>query len=90
MHFLLLQQLVQKISSFARSFGRLNIQRFHLHANLSLQILTIVQSCVLLSACADGLGKSIELVPVGLQFRIQKVCRCSSSGLAFPCIDHVS
>ena len=38
-----------------------------------LQILTVIQSSIVMAACSDGLGKSIELVPLEVQGKIQGV-----------------
>ena len=35
--------------------------------------MAVIQSSIVLSACSDGLGKSIELVPLAIQAKVQQV-----------------
>ena len=42
-------------------------------ADHELQIVAVIQSSIVLGACSDGLGKSIELVPLGMQAKVQQV-----------------
>ena len=35
--------------------------------------MAVIQSSIVLGACSDGLGKSIELVPLGIQAKVQQV-----------------
>src|SRR5271155_4676800 len=42
-------------------------------ADHELQIVAVIQSSILLGACSDGLGKSIELLPLVIQAKVQQV-----------------
>jgi hypothetical protein len=60
-------------------------------ADNELQIVTVIQSSIVLGACSDGLGKSIELVPLGIQDKIQQVRKnCFGPVRGFPSINRPS
>ena len=46
---------------------------FGWHTDRVLQILAVIQSSVLLRACSDGLGKSVELTSPLMLVQVQKV-----------------
>ncbi len=41
--------------------------------NENHQFLAVIQSGLILGACSDGFGKTMKLVPEGLQDKVQKV-----------------
>lgn len=56
-------------------------------ASHELKIVAVIQPSTVVDACSDGLGKSIELVPLGIQAKVQRVRK---TALALCAINHLS
>ncbi|KAK0943336.1 hypothetical protein LTR29_005124 [Friedmanniomyces endolithicus] len=56
----------------------LNLPWFLFRLIQSIKVLCWVQSSIVLAACADGLGKSLKLIPLQLQGRVQQLYYASN------------